>query len=282
MRGEEIAYLGRNEAGEEGVHYVAVMSYPSGEPLVKERPQRVDRVLLRPKSMVGFLGGVFWLESVKHRVAWGSPFEVILPMPPGTRQDRWNDSGDALFTIKSVGRIINALDLPRVIVVDPHSDVTAAAINRCHVIRPVDFWERDPDEPYAGVVSPDAGAEKRAGAVASKLGVPLIHGWKTRDVNTGSISGFGIEPMHWSRGHRVLVVDDLCDGGGTFVGLGEVLRREGFHADLFVTHGLFTKGTSELRAHYLRVICTDSVVVDRPGISVVKVCEQLLRKGTLK
>ena len=46
----------------------------------------------------------------------------------------------------------------------------------------------------------------------------------------------------------LLVVDDICDGGGTFVALAALLRR---HSDrplgLYVTHGLCTKGVAPLR-----------------------------------
>lgn len=276
MRGEEIAYLGINERGEEGVHFAAVMHYPDGAPLVTDRPQRVDRVLLRPKSMVAFLGGLFWLESVAHREAIGLGFEVILPLVPGSRQDRWNESGDALFTAKSVARIINAYEINAITVVDPHSDVTPALIDNCKVIHTADFVPAEMASRYSAVISPDAGAEKRAAAVARKLAVPVIRAWKTRDVATGKISGFGIEP--WNQTGTVLVVDDICDGGGTFVGLAELLKVP---ADLFVTHGLFTKGTQELLEHYTRIYCTDSVVLARLGVSIVPVCQQLLEKGSL-
>ena len=41
-----------------------------------------------------------------------------------------------------------------------------------------------------------------------------------------------------------LILDDICDGGGTFTGLSHVLRGTyGARAvDLFVTHGIFSKG----------------------------------------
>ncbi|TAL29063.1 MAG: ribose-phosphate pyrophosphokinase [Phenylobacterium sp.] len=246
--------------------------------MVKEFPRRVDRVMLRPRSMGGFLGGIFWLEALLERDL--GPFDLILPMVPGARQDRMNATGDALFTAKSVARIINSLRLPHVVIVDPHSDVTPGLIDRCSVIHqssllPIDVRDRN----YAAVISPDAGAEKKAAAVAKRIGVPLVHGWKTRDVSTGQISGFGVSELP-DAGSRLLIVDDICDGGGTFLGLAKAIRERGpYVIDLHVTHGLFTQGTAALLDVFDRVSCTDSIAKDRPGIAVSQPCLNLLTEG---
>lgn len=276
MRGEEIAYRGIDASGKSGVHFVSVLGYPSGEPLVTERPQQVEVVLLRPRDMRGFFGGICWIEALISRGS-GAPV-LLLPFVPGARQDRLNADGDYLFTARSVAKLVNALVLPGVVVLDPHSDVTPALIDRCEVISAADTVRADSFSPqYDVVVSPDAGAEKRAGAVARRLGIPLIHGWKTRDIGSGKISGFGLEPCH---ANTALVVDDICDGGGTFVGLAEVLMVRGITADLYVTHGLFSQGTAKLLAHYRKVFCTDSISVDRPGVEINQVCQRILeRKG---
>jgi ribose-phosphate pyrophosphokinase len=134
------------------------------------------------------------------------------------------------------------------------------------------------------VISPDAGAEKRAGEVARKLGVPLIHAWKTRDVGTGAISGFGFdayaEATTINKRARVLVVDDICDGGGTFVGLAAAIEKS-FPADidlhLFTTHGIYSKGVAPLAEHFSHIYCTDSIVGDRPGVIQIDVGLKLLR-----
>ena len=134
---------------------------------------------------------------------------------------------------------------------------------------------------HTAVVSPDAGAEKRAGKVAKLLGVPLIHGWKTRDVNTGKLKGFGLEGS--TIAGPLLVVDDICDGGGTFLGLADVINARGLQADLYVTHGIFSnaENTAKLLDSYGKVICTDSInfnKLDRPGIEVINVCSRIFHQ----
>jgi len=109
--------------------------------------------------------------------------------------------------------------------------------------------------------------------------VPLYHGWKKRDVSTGKISGFGCEPLPKGIG-RVLVVDDICDGGGTFLGLFDAMNfgTGQVAADLYVTHGIFSQGTAALLSRYGTVYTTDSILgaPRTSGVSVLPICERLL------
>lgn len=261
-------------------------AYPDGMPIVQHNPGHggvTYAMLLRPKSLGAFMAAMFWVDALADRGAEAP--SLILPFVPGARQDRLNDSGDYLFTAKSVAKELNARNFPRVTVLDPHSDVTPALIDRCNVIHVADFMKPPPGK-YAAVISPDAGAEKRASAVARKLSVPLIHAWKTRDVTTGAITGFGVE-NHWpetvEKNPRVLVVDDICDGGGTFIGLAQACRDTfGLMLDLhlFTTHGIYSKGVEPLKAHYSHIYCTDSIVGDRPGVIEIAVCKNLFEQGT--
>lgn len=259
---------------------VDLARYPDGTHMVKFAPTLWPRrILVRPRDLGEFAAAMFWVDSIYDR--GGEVPELILPLVPGQRQDRLNPRGvgDQLFTLKSVAEMINARCFPRVVVLDPHSDVTPALIDRCVAYKPADLL--DTTNEYAAVIAPDAGAEKRAAGVAQKLRVPLLRAWKTRDVATGKLTEFGVESHDPC---RVLVVDDLCDAGGTFVGLGKVLADIGDRADLWVTHGLFTQGTTELGWHYDRIYTTDSVLrlpAASPGFSEMNICGQLLTKGTL-
>lgn len=259
-----------------GIHAVALKTYPDGMPLITNemlRFCRVERILLRPRSLTSFMAAMFLVDAIQERMS--EVPELILPCMPGARQDRLNDVGDYLFTVKSIAREINLRLFSRVTLLDPHSKVGPALIDNCHVVRAADCIET-PSGKYAAVVSPDAGAEERAGAVARKLGVPLLHGWKTRDVATGEISGFGLEPNKLPSQALVLVVDDCCDGGGTFTGLADVLDKDDLKAHLWVTHGVFTRGTAHLLERYGHVYCTDSVLGPREGVAEIPTCMRLL------
>lgn len=277
MRAEPIAWTGWTDNGATTFGFLNVETYPSGEPLIKfdVSAQEVGKVLLRPKNFTDFMGGLFFIDSLVER---GHVIpELILPFIPGARQDRLNSSGDFLFTAKAVAKLLNDRDFYAVTVLDPHSDVIAGLINKCKVIKAhecIDFGKIINIE-YDCIISPDAGAEKRALAVATAWKLPLIHGWKTRDVSTGEITGFGFEDTgkNYKRG---LVIDDICDGGGTFLGMAKPLFNHVLRADLWVTHGIFSKGTRDLLEIYGNIYCTDSVVAQRPGINIIQLCDKLL------
>jgi len=265
---DEILYL--TALGE--VKSLRVNQYPDGMPMVPHAigfRQKIVRVLLRPSSMQAFVAAMFWIDALAER-GYDIP-DLILPFVPGARQDRLNDAGDFLFTAKSVAKMINARRFPRVTIVDPHSEVTPGLIDRCEVVPAAWCF---PKQSYAAVIAPDAGAEKRALGVATKLEVQLYHAWKRRNISTGAISGFGVEPLPVGIG-RVLVVDDICDGGGTFLGLAGQLGT--MTADLFVTHGIFSQGTAPLLSRFGTVYTTDSILgAPRDGVTVIPCCERLL------
>jgi ribose-phosphate pyrophosphokinase len=264
---------------------VEIGHYPSGEPVINfpNRGVQVKRLLLRPMSMLDLMGGLFFADALQERGQ--RLIELVLPFVPGARQDRMNSEGDYLFTAKSVAKDINARTFRKVTVLDPHSEVISGMINRCSIVHADECVRYGlghglvTASRYTAVVSPDSGAEKRAGAVARMLSLPMIHGWKTRDVSNGKITGFGLERADIS-GH-VLVVDDICDGGGTFVGLASILKERNLKADLYVTHGIFSQGTARLLEHYEQVICTDSLeVVPSTGVVVLPVSQNLFEGTT--
>jgi ribose-phosphate pyrophosphokinase len=55
----------------------------------------------------------------------------------------------------------------------------------------------------------------------------------------------------------VLIVDDICDGGGTFIGIAKALPKD-VKKYLYVTHGIFSKGLRELTGHFEHIYTTNS------------------------
>lgn len=267
----------------EGFHKIEMDTYPDGIPWCASPDPWCHgtniTVLLRPRSLTSFAAGLFWIDAFNERHP-GAEVRLVLPFIPGARQDRLNDVGDWLFTAKSVARMINSRYLAQVVVLDPHSDVSPALIDRCKVVKSHEIegvYSELESRKYAAVVSPDAGAEKRAAAFAKRLHIPLIHAWKTRNVSDGTISGFGHEPLP-SKG-RLLIVDDICDGGGTFIGLVKTFDTDTL-SDLFITHGLFSKGPKIVTVAFENVFCTDSIPAFEEGVRRLDVCEQLVKENS--
>ncbi len=147
--------------------------------------------------------------------------DLVCPYLPYARQDRVAFPGEALSAAVAC-RLLNAQGYRSVEVWDAHSDVSLALLDRVR---------HRPASDFAGpivtardvIVAPDLGAVKRAAGCARLAGAPLVQAEKTRSTDTGAITGTVVhsEPI----GERdFLIVDDICDGGRTFIELAKVLR----------------------------------------------------------
>ena len=194
---------------------------------------------------------------------------VILSYLPYARQDRVCNIGEAL-SIKVLANIINSQNYYEVYVLDPHSDVGPALLNNCTIIPNHKFIknviddvkERDGlDDSNIVIVSPDAGSNKKVKDLMKYLNSPelsMVKCDKTRDTLTGDLTGF--EVYADSLANKIcIIVDDICDGGGTFNGLAEVLLKKGAtNIYLAVTHGIFSKGFEELSKNFDHIYTTQS------------------------
>jgi ribose-phosphate pyrophosphokinase len=183
---------------------------------------------------------------------------LYLPYFPGARQD--HPEPGTPNTLRIFASLLNAMGHDVVVVVDPHSRLVGVHLDRC-VTLGMDKIASAIMRPYNAVICPDKGAVGRAEAVASALHIPSIMGRKVRDPRDGKLSGFEVDPLPGMG--RYLVVDDICDGGGTFIGLAQEIRKNlvgrASILDLYVTHGVFSKGFKELNKHYEEIITTDSL-----------------------
>ncbi|UWY29050.1 ribose-phosphate diphosphokinase [Flavobacterium sp. TR2] len=170
--------------------------------------------------------------------------DLFIPYFPAARQDRVMIPGEPL-SVKVYADIINAMQLNKVFVFDAHSEVTPALLNNSTVIPNYTFIKAVLENIGNNVklISPDGGALKKIYKVSEFLGgVEVVECSKSRDVKTGKLSGFKVYEDDL-QGMDCLIVDDICDGGGTFVGLAEELKKKNAgKLYLAVSHGIFNKG----------------------------------------
>lgn len=178
---------------------------------------------------------------------------LYLPYVPYGRQDRICDAGEA-FSLKVFAQFINLLNFDSVIIVDPHSEVSAALFNNVKIIAQSEiinkwqlFIERVMTETI--FVSPDAGANKKTFALAKFFGhVEFLRADKMRDLTNGNIK----ETIVYAedlKNQDIVIADDICDGGRTFIELAKVLKtKNAGKIILYITHGIFSKGEEVLFA----------------------------------
>lgn len=189
--------------------------------------------------------------------------ELILPYLPYARQDRIDVEGGS-FSLKVVSNILDNLGFKHLTTYDVHSSVTAACFNKTHFYSksptlPVIDWIRDIglNTESVTIISPDQGAVKRAMSVAQAIGASFVSFNKIRDAATGKVIKLELlGTLPQTIGY--LVVDDICDGGATFIEVAQKLQLPKEQMFLFTTHGIYSKGFDELKKHYKRVGSTNS------------------------
>ena len=201
------------------------------------------------------LGYAAMLADIAH--ARQQPFVLLLPYLPAARADRGEPLGSRVYA-----EFIRSFNPQQVIGIDPHSGVAGQYIHNLTELSPVPLVQmalKDSlhDNRYNGVIAPDKGAKARAHAVAEALGVDLYQADKKRDFETGEILGIDMTE-HLPHSGKYLVVDDICDGGGTFVGLANNTCLHASQLGLWVTHGIFSGKADQLRKYYLHIYTTDS------------------------
>ncbi len=188
--------------------------------------------------------------------------ELFIPYFPAARQDRVMTPGESL-SIKIYAGMVNAAGFSRVSVFDPHSEVTPALLDRCHCQPNHQFIRQVihaiPNSGQLAIVAPDAGSAKKIHHLAAALEwEKIIQCDKMRDVKTGRLSGARVFADDL-QGTDCLIVDDICDGGGTFIQLAKALRAKNA-GRLFVaiSHGIFSNGTDILTNEFDGVFTTNS------------------------
>jgi ribose-phosphate pyrophosphokinase len=93
------------------------------------------------------------------------------------------------------------------------------------------------------IIAPDKGAVPRAEVAARFIGSHEVkYATKVRNPENGEILRTEIQDGDY-KGKNLLIVDDICDGGRTFIELAKVLREHNpSRIDLYITHGIFSKG----------------------------------------
>lgn len=203
---------------------------------------------------------------------------AFIPYFPAARQDRVMVGGEPL-TVKVYADIINATQLSKVTVFDPHSEVTPALLNNCEVIPNHAFIKKAIE--HIGetplLISPDGGALKKIYKVSEYLGgVEVVECSKSRDVKTGKLSGFKVYADDL-QGKDCLIVDDICDGGATFIGLAQELKKKNAgKLYLAISHGIFSKGFANLTPHFEKIFSTDSIKnIEEAGVLQISLAEIL-------
>jgi ribose-phosphate pyrophosphokinase len=195
--------------------------------------------------------------------------QLYTPYFMGARSDRRFMEGDANYLKQVICPIINSQKFESVTVLDPHSDVLEACldnfvkINNHDIVKKAltDIDNKNNAQERIVLVSPDAGAYKKIFDVAQKFKINrIITATKVRDIRTGKILHTEIPVLDQHEDLKYVIVDDICDGGRTFIELAKAIHdsRPTAEVYLIVTHGIFSNSFYELSKHIKKVYSSNS------------------------
>jgi len=194
---------------------------------------------------------------------------LYIPYCIGGRSDRKFVEGGVNYIKKVIAPIINSQDYSQVTILDPHSDVLEACINNFKkkdntelvkfALTKID--NKNGAQERTMIVSPDAGAMKKIYDIAKTFKINnVVTAGKVRDIVTGNILRTELPTMDLVDVEQIVIIDDICDGGRTFIELAkEIKKQTDKPIYLIVTHGIFSGGVEKLSDELDGIYCTNSI-----------------------
>lgn len=254
--------------------------YPGGEVGVRVNVEDWSlRGMFRIQSAEDIIAFKMVLDAIEQNNGV-PPVNLMIPYIPYARQDRVATKGDPL-AIGVFARLIHYPALAHVWCLDPHSSETENQFLRTgvafHGASPAFFIEQYINKVAPGkkvvLVSPDKGAEQKTirylEDIDNAIGVIVCR--KTREPVTGRLTQAEFDryiPKNIGEclnikddpNIELIVTDDICDGGRTFMNLVELLDFEGFKnpVHLWTSHAIYSYGIDGLLKKFKTIGSTNS------------------------
>lgn len=257
-------------------------NFPDGQQQVVLHPDAFtyDEMLKEGVKIKARLNNFMHLEKIvcanqSLKALYIENVHLYTPYVVGARSDRSFEGGDNNYLKQVICPIINTQKFKSVTVLDPHSDCLEMGLNgfKKETMSKLLNWmdieyksKRIDCHAFGGVwISPDAGASKKIFKLAEKHNYKgdIITCSKDRDAS-GKLTKT-IVPMQHStyENKNFVIIDDICDGGRTFINIAEKIRvmypdKDTSKIYLIVTHGIFSNGFEELSKYFSGIYCTNS------------------------
>lgn len=235
------------------------VKYPDGQisAKVSHLPDLADTKRIDIKQRINSYEDLFYVRSIVDAI--GNEYDLHLTIPCMFAQ-----RSDARFSphqshdLKLVAEVINSCGFKSVGIFDPHSNTSLDLVNNSYKISSFDqvfdvvtkHLSKD-----VILISPDAGAYKKLWKYSADLRMSLIPANKFRDKDGTIYVTIGGNVKE----QECLIVDDLIDGGGTFISLAEQLKNQGASkVFLYASHAIFSKGVDVMCGPIDHIYCTNS------------------------
>ena len=174
----------------------------------------------------------------------------------GMRMDRVMDFNRP-FTLKIVADILKSSKAREFEILEPHSGRTYHEFGTYEKSLPEVLNRLDGYQ----IVIPDAGAKERYEDVFFySYPADTIFCSKMRDIETGKILSIQVDNPEVISDRPMMLLDDLCDGGGTFLGIAEAIRaiKPDAKLNINIVHAVNGVGLQRLSGAFDHVYITNS------------------------
>ena len=248
---------------------VEFFKFPAGEwhcnlgALINCDFERCGITLIRPDSD-DIIKSLLLIDCIRSTLNDNIKIYLNVPYLPYSRQDKRHNVGDPL-SLEVFLRLYKYIDY--MITYDAHNLENTLELEARYKISNISncqFIKNILDNSYYDfLVCPDEGAKTKFQELLTNFSdkdFKVVYCHKKRDPKTGKLSGFGFDdesnlPSPMGKG---LLIDDICDGGGTFIGLSKLFTDKLLSLDLAVSHGIFSKGLDELMKSFHYIYTTNS------------------------
>lgn len=175
-----------------------------------------------------------------RRIILDCPF---MPYGQADREIMLTPNGDCYTcTFKYFAQLLNDLKFDRINIKDPHSPIMAATLKNCRVTYPVINWYKDNFTKFDVIFFPDNGAQKKyteifESNISREKMLPYTFAYKKRNLETGEIISLNVMDPELIKDKRVIIIDDLVMGGGTYkYSANELYKLGAKSVDCYFTH----------------------------------------------
>ena len=197
---------------------------------------------------------------------------AVIPYFGYARSDK-KDRPRVPIAAKLVANLLTTAGAQRILTIDLHAsqiqgffDIPVDHLYAAPIV--VDYFKTNPIENLI-VVAPDTGGAERARAYAKRLDAGLALCDKRRErANEADVMNI----VGDVRGKNCLIIDDMCDTGGTICKVAEALHKAGANEiSACFTHGVFSgQAVENISGSYLKkVIVTNTIPIRDNGMPLV-------------
>lgn len=223
---------------------------------ISHYPDNTQKIIINDKVLHAYRNNISWnyqndeefvtLIFVTEHIREIFPDSIInlyLPYIPNARMDRVHHKPSEVFTLKYFCKFINNLNFNNVFVMDAHSNVSIALLDRCiqdkgeyFIRKTIGLVKEDSNSSDVLLYFPDSGAFKKYSELLPEF--KYCYGEKKRDWDTGKILGLEVKAFNEDiTGKTVLMIDDIISyGGSMYYGAKELKNLGASKIYAYATH----------------------------------------------